>query len=138
MNGYTPSLGLRWSPHVSGRSERILESPKVNGITEGQKALRRRTIQYEGAKLVNILPPPLRNFNGKVEHFKKLLDSFLCLVPDEPKTESLVPRARDFKDKPSNSLYDWCKNNKFEWVSPLKLTKIDCIYTVKCKDTLTS
>ena len=58
LNGYAPSLGLRWSSNVSGRSERILESLKVNRLTEGQKSLRRRTIQYEGAKLVNILPPP--------------------------------------------------------------------------------
>ena len=58
LNGYAPSLGLRWSPKVSGRSERTLEPIKVTGLAEGQKTLRRRTIQYEGAKLVNILPPP--------------------------------------------------------------------------------
>ena len=58
LNGYAPPLGLRWSTNVSGRTERTLEQLKVTGLTEGQKSLRRRTIQYEGAKLVNILPPP--------------------------------------------------------------------------------
>ena len=58
LNGLTPSLGLRWSPNVIGRSERVLEIPKVNGQTEGVKSLRRRTIQHEGVKLINILPPP--------------------------------------------------------------------------------
>ena len=96
LNGLTPTLGLKWSPKVIGRSERILETPMVNGLTEGLKSLRRRTIQHEGAKLVNILPPPLRNFSGKLEIFKCLLDNFLSLVPDEPKTNLLIPNARDF------------------------------------------
>ena len=62
LNGLTPSLGLRWSPKVLGRSERVLEIPKVTGQSGGQKSLRRRTIQHEGAKLVNILPPPPPKF----------------------------------------------------------------------------
>ena len=106
----------------------------VNGQTEGQKSLRRRTIQHEGAKLVNILPPPLRNFSGKLETFKCLLDNFLSLVPDEPKTNSLIPNARDFYGKPSNSIYDWCKNGHFDWVSPVALKKINDMYVIECKN----
>ena len=82
---------------------------------------------------MNILPPPLRNFSGKVEKFKFLLDSFLILVPDEPPTQTLSPKASDYYGKPSNSLYDWCKNNMFGLVSPLELRKIDEIYILKCK-----
>ena len=86
-----PPLGIKWSQSVTGRSGRVLETQKVKGLTEGQKTLRRRTIQFEGVKLVNILPPPVRNFSGKLETFKLLLDSFLELVPDEPPTQTLRP-----------------------------------------------
>ena len=76
-------------------------------------------------------PPPLRNFVGKLDNFKLLLDNFLCLVPDEPQTQSLIPQARDFYGKPSNSIYDWCKNSNFNWVSPVELRKIDDFYVIK-------
>ena len=65
LNGLTPSLGLRWSPNVKGRSERVLEIPKTNGQTEGVKSMRRRTIQHEGVKLINIFPPPPPKFQWK-------------------------------------------------------------------------
>ena len=110
-----------------------METQKVNGLTEGQRTLRRRTIQFEGVKLMNI-PPPFQNFSGKVETFKFLLDIFLSLVPDEPPTQTLSPKASDCYGKPSNSLYDWCKNRMFEWVLPLELRKIDKIYILKCKN----
>ena len=67
-----------------------------------------------------------------------LLDNFLCLVPDEPQTQSLIPQARDFDGKPTNSINDWCKNAKIEWVSPVELRKIDDIYLVKCTNSLDS
>ena len=67
-----------------------------------------------------------------------LLDNFLSLVPDEPQTQSLIPKARDYYGKPSNSLYDWAKNFKIEWVSPVELQKIDDIYIIKCKNSVES
>ena len=85
-----------------------------------------------------IFYPPLRNFSGKLENFKMLLDNFLSLVPDEPQTQSLIPKVRDFYGKLSNSLYDWTKNFKIDWVSPVELQKIDDIYIVKCKNTVES
>lgn len=53
---------------------------------------------------------------------------------DEPPTQNLSPKARDYYGKPSNSLYDLCKNCMYEWVSPVELCKIDKIYIVKCKN----
>ena len=91
-----------------------------------------------GLNWLTFYPPPLRNFSGKLETFKSLLDNFLSKVPDEPKTNSLIPKARDFYGKPSNSIYDWCKNGKIDWVSPVALKKIDDIYVIECKNCLDS
>ena len=55
-------------------------------------------------------------------------------MPDEPKTNSLVPNARDYYGMPSNSIYDWCKNSHFDWVPPVELTKINDLYVFKCKN----
>ena len=81
-------------------------------------------------------PPPSEILVENLLNFKILLDNFLSLVPDEPKTNSLIPNARDFYGKPSNSIYDWCKNGKIDWVSPVALKKIDDIYIIECKNSL--
>ena len=46
----------------------------MTGSTLGLKTMRRKSIQYEGVKLVNVLPTGIRNFVGKLENFKSLLD----------------------------------------------------------------
>ena len=73
----------------------------------------------------------MRNFSGKLDTFKILLDNYLDLVPDEPVTQTLSPSVVDYYGKPSNSLYDGCKNNSFNWKSPIDLNKIDNFYVIK-------
>ena len=54
---------------------------------------REASLAVKGAKIFNILPASLRNTNSdNVEHFKKELDSFLSLVPDQPSIAG-QPRA---------------------------------------------
>ena len=106
INGYTPTLGMKWNEISSRRNGRVLQIPKVEGMSESLKNLRRNSIQHYGVKLMTILPKEIRNFTGKPETFKLLLDSFLCKIPDQPETESIKPEALDYNSSPSNSVYD--------------------------------
>ena len=76
-------------------------------------------------------PPQLRNFSGKIENFKLMLDSYLELVPDQPKTRTLISSVTDYNDKPSNSIYDWCRSTRIDWISPYELKLTGDIYTLK-------
>ena len=104
---------------------------KVTGSTGGLKMMRRKSIQFEGAKLLNVLPSELRNFAGKVTDFKELLDNFLENVPDEPWTDSLLPGAKDIDGKPSNSIYDWVRTGKISWEPSRKLVCYDQCFIVE-------
>ena len=115
LNGLAPSLGLTWSEHSVGRSGRVLRVPRVEGVTSRCKSLRRDTIQHEGVKLLNIIPKEIRNFCGKQEEFKRLLDSYLTLIPDQPATETLTPGVTDIEGIPSNSIYDWIRARAPNW-----------------------
>ena len=78
-------------------------------------------------------PPQLRNFSGKIENFKLMLDSYLELVPDQPQTKTLIPSATDYNGKPSNSIYDWCTSTRIDQISPYELKLTGDTYTVKTK-----
>ena len=56
---------------------------------------REASLASKGAKIFNLLPAYIRNINSEnVETFKKELDSFLSLVPDQP-TIPGHPRAAE-------------------------------------------
>ena len=46
----------------------------------------------------------------------------------------LGPCVIDYYGKPSNSLYDWCKNGKINWTLPIDLIKINNSYVIKPKN----
>ena len=124
LNGLAPDIGLVWnSGSESGRSGRTLEVSKVTGITEGLKTRRRETIQHEGVRLLNVLPCEIRNFSGKLEIFKCLLDSYLSIVPDEPETEDLKSNIVDCEGVTTNSLYYWCLKTHVNWKPCVKLIR---------------
>ena len=131
LNGFAPSLGLMWSNMTTGRSGRTLEVRRVTGSSVRCKTMRRQSIQYEGVKLLNCLPTEIRNFSGSIENFKKLIDNFLDLVPDEPMTDTLSPSVQNIDGKFSNSIYDWCRTKSFTWEPNLELTRIYDSYIVK-------
>ena len=124
LNGLAPSLGLQWSDHSGGRSGRTLRIPKIQGVSESLKNLRRKTIQAEGVRLMNVLPGEIRNFSGDLGDFKSLLDSYLGLVPDQPETEWEKPGVCSSDGKFSNSVYDWIvvRGDPKEWKPPTNLT----------------
>ena len=113
-----------------GRSGRTLAVEKVAGSTEGLKMRRRKSIQFEGVRLLNVLPSELRNFAGNVADFKGLLDNYLDNVPDEPWTDSLLPGAQDIDGKSSNSIYDWVRTGRISWKVPRKLVYYNQCYYV--------
>ena len=46
---------------------------------------RENSLSVKGAKMFNLLPAHIRNINGqKVDQFKRKLDTFLQLIPDQP------------------------------------------------------
>ena len=61
LNRFAPSLGLEWSKSGHGSSGRTLAVKRVTGSTVGQKTMRRESIQFEGAKLLNAIPTELQN-----------------------------------------------------------------------------
>ena len=75
--------------------------------------------------------PQLRNFSGKIENFKLMLDSYLELVPDQPQIKTLIPSVTDYNDKPSNSIHDWCRSTRIDWISSYELKLTGNTYTLK-------
>ena len=124
---------MKWNENTSGRNGRTLNIPKVKGVSQMSKTLRRNSIQYYGVKLMNILPTEIRNFKGKPDIFKNLLDSFLKCVPDQPETDSLIPSVTDFYGSPSNSVYDWCNSVTISWEPSVDLIREGENYVFKEK-----
>ena len=60
-----------------------------------------------------MLPVEIRTFQGTLEGFKSLLDSYISQCPDQPSTEVLKLQAKDIFGNPSNSLIDWMRIVKF-------------------------
>ena len=79
--------------------------------------LRRQSFQVAGPKLWNCLPKNVRNFKGNQVDFKQTLDKFLSKVPDEPKTDGLIPGAVDgLNGKQTNTLIYQVARRKVPWM----------------------
>ena len=92
MEGLVPNPGLTWSP-AEARRGRECEVPHLRGSAAVQ-ALRKQSYQMSGPNLWNCLPKDIRNKTGcSQDEFKELLDQFLTLVPDEPRSDGCTPGA---------------------------------------------
>ena len=107
LNGLAPSLGLEWS-ETSNRSGKVLKLPSLSGSAR-YKTLQLKSIKCEGAKFFNVIPEPLKVWTGKKEVFKKGLDLFLAMLPDQPETEMMKPNCSDYSGNASNSIVDWAR-----------------------------
>ena len=67
----------------------------------------RKYMWYNGIRLFNGLPDYIKTFDGSKETFKKILDEYLTLLPDEPDTGTQCPNSRTLDIKVSNLLLDW-------------------------------
>ena len=90
---------------VGGYHVEFNHSPRRGRLVNPNRALssgpatvrraREASLASKGAKIFNLLPAYIRNINSEnVETFKKELDSFLSLVPDQP-TIPGHPRAAE-------------------------------------------
>ena len=69
--------------------------------------------------LSNELPKVLREFEGKFELFKALLDTFLDRIPDRPCLNGYYSENKDMFGKESNSIIHWIRNLRLsEWEPP--------------------
>ena len=71
--------------------------------------VREESFSVEGPLLFNCLPTKIRNFYGKKEEFKKLLDNFLECIPDEPVLNADGNNCQRANGCRSNSVRDWMK-----------------------------
>ena len=104
MEGLTPNCGVSWSESTE-RNGRVCKIPPLKGARSVQ-TLRSQSFQVSGPRLFNSMPKNIRNMKKcSLEDFKMTLDTFLRNIPDEPKTESLIPRATNqLSGKQTNSL----------------------------------
>ena len=78
--------------------------------------MRFRTLYMEDPRLYNALPRSIRDHNGKIESFKKVLDKYLEDVPDQPSGNN-QPDSINKNCTPSNSIIDWvCTLNLHNWI----------------------
>ena len=113
-----PSLGLVWNQ--SERNGRKIVIPKVSGKVQSIVTLKEKCINIAGAKLFNMLPKILRNFQGNFKMFKNMFDKWMVDVPDCPNMPGYISHNLDDKGHMSNSLTDWCRNLKCDDWTPEK------------------
>ena len=81
------------------RGRLALPKPIVSSAPAAVKRAREASLGVKGCKVFNLLPVSIRNIKGTtVDQFKKNLDNFLSLVPDQPSIEGSTRAAE------SNSL----------------------------------
>ena len=109
INGKAPSLGLLWNENYGSRSGHNLALPKLKGPEGKARGYMRNSIKYGGVKIFNSLPEDLKIFKGSKESFKKKLDQYLSVIPDQPYVGQEQPGGRTINRKPSNSIIDWAR-----------------------------
>ena len=102
LENLVPNVGV--ASVVSLRNGRTSIIPSLKrDASQRIQGLRESSLSVHGARLFNCLPRCLRDMSGKsVDVFKRNLDNFLRLVPDEP----LVPGYTAMRSADSNSLLD--------------------------------
>ena len=94
--------GKMSSINEAGRLGRKCSSPNIRSNAPSDiKNIRYASLSVKGPQLFNLLPAEIRNLrNCSVEVFKRSLDKFLSVVPDEPQ----IPGYTAIRRADSNSL----------------------------------
>ena len=87
IQGLVPDVGLAYAP-TNNNDHIKLKLPHLNGPAHIKK-LMKSSLLYHGARLYNNLPGELRSTSNpeeavSVDTFKRRLDQFIKLMPDEP------------------------------------------------------
>ena len=81
--------------------------------------MKEKSIFVQGPMLFNELPAVIREYEGKFEIFKALIDTFLDEIPDRPCLNGYYTDNKDIFDKETNSLVHWIRNLKLSnWKPP--------------------
>ena len=113
LEGKVPDSGVTLACEDDERQGRKC---KIRSLKAKERTKRRNSFQEIGPLLFNVLPRSIRNLKGcSIEVFKEKLDSFLTLVPDEPKVGGLMP----LNSEQSNSLLDQIKRRRGIWKDDL-------------------
>ena len=95
LKAKVPNCGLK--AVNSERMGRYCPLPNILKSRQKLISLKERSFQIWDPKLFNSMPKQLRNMTGcSADKFKMCLDKILELILDEPKTDSLNPRASSF------------------------------------------
>ena len=102
LQNLVPNVGVVGTNSLRNGRTCIIPTIKRNA-TQRIQNLRESSLIVHGAQLFNCLPRCIRDISGhRIDIFKKNLDNFLRLVPDEP----LVPGYTAMRRADSNSLLD--------------------------------
>ena len=83
--GLIDGYGMTFIGEHSRRGRQCSVADIVRDSPAGVRRAREGSISVKGAKIFNLLPSDLRNFESdKVDQFKRKLDDFLSAVPDQP------------------------------------------------------
>ena len=103
LEGLVPNFGLESTNNK--RRGRSCVVPTVKR-TAGQRiqTIRHNSMGVLGPRIFNCLPSKVRDISGcSIDTFKKALDKYLDIVPDEPR----VPQMVKYCSKSSNSLLQY-------------------------------
>ena len=78
--------------------------------SEKVKSMIRDSLLYNGVRLYNSLPGYVTGVSDDLALFKKNLDEFLAVIPDQPAIPGSFPEARDIFGNASNSIIDWTRH----------------------------
>ena len=113
--GLVPNFGVETFQGRMGQG-RFLRVPKTQVRA---RSLREKSLTVEGPLLFNCLPPHIRNFSGAKETFKKHLDEFLQIIPDEPVYSSDPNGCVRQNGMRSNNIRDWVRKLRKEEIGDL-------------------
>ena len=102
LENRVPNIGV--ASFDSLRNGRTCNIPPLKrDASQRIQSLRESSLSVHGARLFNSLPRCLRDMSGQsIDVFKRNLDNFLRLIPDEP----LIPGYTGMRSTDSNSLLD--------------------------------
>ena len=103
LENKVPNCGIK--SYENGRNGRLCNIPAISSKRAKVNQLRSNSFQVTGPVLFNSLPKEIRDIkNCSIDQFKTSLDSYLTLIPDEPKMPGMVPPALTHCAVPTNSL----------------------------------
>ena len=131
MEGQVPNIsepnrgGINEKWHI--RRGRVCIVPTVNGQTSGSvRSPYYTSLAIHGPRLFNSIPATIRNMTDcSLDTFKRCLDKYLRMVPDEPH----ISRYTALQRAESNSLFDMAQFASAQLVS--KLEESDQVYVAR-------